>query len=366
MRAHEHAFSALNAELFVPHRDLLRDVALLPHRGPRRERSVQRHRADRQIVSASRDDRAEHIANEGGSAVRHGRKNIERTRGVSRNRHRMQTRKRVVHCREVLIDHRIAPLAIRLANRFLDCLDRLLPREHAADREEAGLHDRVDSASHPRIASHRITVDHVELQVFVDDRLLHASWQVVPHFVRAKRRIQQERRTGLRCRQHVRPLQELELVARNEIGPRDEIRPPDRTRSKTQVGNRHGAGFLRVVHKVALRVVVGVLSDNLDRVLVRAHRAVGAETVEKRPDGPRILRRKLGIIVEARVRDVVANSNGEMVLGRSFLDFVEHRFRHSRRKFLRREAVPAADHTRRPLSVSKPRFVQGRQAHRDK
>ncbi len=43
-------------------------------------------------------------------------------------------------------------------------------------------------------------------------------------------------------------------------------------------------GLLGVVDEVALRVVGRVLADDLDGVLVGAHRAIGTEAVEERPD----------------------------------------------------------------------------------
>ena len=44
--------------------------------------------------------------------------------------------------------------------------------------------------------------------------------------------------------------------------------------------NGDTAGFLRVVCKIRLRVQIGVVADNLNRVFVRANRTVGAKTPE--------------------------------------------------------------------------------------
>ena len=50
-----------------------------------------------------------------------------------------------------------------------------------------------------------------------------------------------------------------------------------------------GARLLRVVHEVTLGEAVGLLADDLDGVLVRADRAVGAEPEEDRPQRVRRL-----------------------------------------------------------------------------
>ena len=84
-------------------------------------------------------------------------------------------------------------------------------------------------------------------------------------------------------------------------------------------------------------------ADDLDRVLVRADRAVGAKAVEQRAHDVVRLRSKIRIEGEAAVRDIVLDADGEMVLWRGLRQFVEHRFDHRRREFLRGQAVASAD-----------------------
>ena len=49
--------------------------------------------------------------------------------------------------------------------------------------------------------------------------------------------------------------------------------------------NRLRAGFVGIIDEVALRILPGVFGNDLDAVLVRADRAVGAQTVENRAGG---------------------------------------------------------------------------------
>ena len=44
-----------------------------------------------------------------------------------------------------------------------------LGRQHAGEREEAGLHHGVDAAAHARLAGHAVGVDHAEAEALVDD-----------------------------------------------------------------------------------------------------------------------------------------------------------------------------------------------------
>jgi hypothetical protein len=55
----------------------------------------------------------------------------------------------------------------------------------------------------------------------------------------------------------------------------------DRIWPKAQMGNGDGAGFLGVVHEIALRIEIGFLADDLDGVLVGADGAVRAQSEEE-------------------------------------------------------------------------------------
>ncbi len=66
--------------------------------------------------------------------------------------------------------------------------------------------------------------------------------------------------------------------------------------------------------------------------------------------------------VQAGVRHVVDDADGEMVLGPVLAQFVEHRLAHRRGEFLGRQPVAAADHPRQRRRGQGPgglRFHQG-------
>src|SRR4029453_12356435 len=106
----------------------------------------------------------------------------------------------------------------------LDGVDRLLARQHAADREEAGLHDRVDSRPHACLARHPVTVDDEEAQALGEDLLLRRAWEVAPDLARSMRAVEQEDGAWLGGAEHVEPIQKGELVAGDEGAPGDEVR----------------------------------------------------------------------------------------------------------------------------------------------
>src|SRR5688572_19491587 len=87
-----------------------------------------------------------------------------------------------IHCRKVLPHDRLATLAVTLSNELLDLGYRFLARQHAAEREETRLHDRVDAIAKLTLPRHAVGVDGIDLQPLVDDRLLDGVRQMVPHF----------------------------------------------------------------------------------------------------------------------------------------------------------------------------------------
>ena len=110
--------------------------------------AVDRKRAHRQQVALAGQHHRRDLLDEVGRLLRHQRRT--RARGAHRRGHR-----NLVQVRERLIDHlAVAPhdlgpaLAVGLLDRLLDVPDGFVAGQHAGDREEAGLHDRVDARAH--------------------------------------------------------------------------------------------------------------------------------------------------------------------------------------------------------------------------
>src|SRR5215831_16047976 len=102
----------------------------------------------------------------------------------------------------------------------------------------------------------------------------------------------------------------------NEVRLRNQVGRANRLLAEAQMRGGHCARLLRVVYEVALDVQVSFFTDDLDRVFVRADRAVRAQSVEHRAHRLCILNRELRIEFEAGVCDVVLDADSEMVLRR--------------------------------------------------
>ena len=87
----------------------------------------------------------------------------------------------------------------------------------------------------------------------------------------------------------------------DEMRLREEIGGANRFRPEAQMRHCHRAGLLRVVNEVTLGVVVCVLPDDFDALLVRAHGAVGTETVEQSSECLAALNAERLVVVETRL-----------------------------------------------------------------
>ena len=216
VRADEAAVAALDAQVGVPDRDQLGDVALLVRRRAARVGAVHRQRADRQVVAAA----GHHLRGDGADELR--RVRGHRRRQLARGRHPLghldpvQPVERPVDRRLVALDHLGAAPAVGLRDRLLDPVDRLVARQHAGDGEEAGLQDDVGPPGEADLAGDPAGVDRVDVDVLGEDLLLDGARQRIPDLVRRVPAVEQQRRAGRRAAEHVDLVEQPELVAADE------------------------------------------------------------------------------------------------------------------------------------------------------
>src|SRR6516162_6321124 len=136
---------------------------------------------------------------------------------------------------------------------------------------------------------------------------------MVPYLTGFVGAIEQEGSARLGDAEDVEPLQEGKLVTGDETGPVDQVGGADRLGSEAKVRDRRRTGFLGVVNKVALSVIVRFLADDLDAVFIGANGAVRAEAIEDGPDCGRIFCGEARIVLETGVGHIINNADGKMV-----------------------------------------------------
>ncbi len=132
----------------------------------------------------------------------------------------------------------------------------------------------------------------------------------------------------------------------HEVGGVHEVGRADGLVAETQVWAGETARLLWVVGKVGLTILVGVVADNLHRVLVGAHGTVGTEAVELSLEDAFAAERDFLLEGERGEGHVVDNAEGEVVLGSGEGEVLEHGDNLCRGGVFRRKAIASADDER--------------------
>ncbi len=347
--AHEGAAGAVDADVWIPDRDVLCDRALLVLGGAGREGAVDGKGRNRKQVALA-------FHHDGGDPLHEVRCNVRYHRALDDllvggvgYLHLGQTVEASFDRRDVAADDHLAPLAVGLLDLRLDGVDRLVGGNDPGDCEEAGLEHGVDPSAEPDVSSDALGVNDPERQLLVDDLTLHIAGEVIPHVVRTVRAIEEEGRSFCGFRQYVDLLEEDPLVTRNERCVVYQVGGRDRVRGEAEMRDGLGPGFLGVVFEVALHVEIRVLSDDLHRALVCAHGPVRPQAVEQGPLHRVWLLPSAGVVVDAQMSDVVVDADREAPSRLLLAQLVEDPHDHCRCEFLGGEAVPAGHRRHGPL-----------------
>ena len=341
MRADDHAFIALDAERGIPDRDFQGEIAFFPLARSCWPDPIGGEGAHRQLVAAS--------GQEGSGDSSHKLRSLNRNREWPRpsrsdgfgNNDLLDPGDRLIHGVPVPLDQVGAFAGITFLDRTFDFRDCLIKRKDIAQRKVGDLHDRVDAGAHAGFLRDAVGVDDEKFQRLRDNEFLRLMGEVVPCGVRAVRRVEKEDRSLPRRFKNRLLFEQVVLVASDEIRGGDQIRGANRIFSKPQMRNRDGSRLLRVVNKIRLGMEAEFLGNDLDRILVRTHRAVGAKAEEDRLVECLAGEVELRIIAEREPADVVLDADREFLAGDLRLHIREDRRRHGRSEFFRRKAKPA-------------------------
>ena len=248
---------------------------------------------------------------------------------------------RIVHVHDVL-----ALLAVGLEDGVLHLLHGLLERNDVRDLEECRLHDRVGARAQAELGGDLRGVDDVEVDLVLREEDLHVVGQRSARGGCVVHRVEQERTAGLQALQHVVLVHVRGHVARHEVGRGHQIGRRDGQVAEAQVRRGVAARLLRVVGEIGLAVLVGRAADDLDRVLVGTHRAVGAQAEEEGLERAGLGERNLLAHGQRTEGHVVRDTHRELVAGLGGREVPVHGEHLRRRGVLRRKTVAAADDER--------------------
>ena len=219
----------------------------------------------------------------------------------------------------VHLDDGLALAAVGLGSGVLHVLDSILFGDDLSNGEESGLQHGVGTGAQAQLLADLEGIDGIEVDVVVGDEFLHLAGQTLVQLLGIPRAVQQEAAALLQILHHVVGLQVSRIGAGHEVSLGDVVGGLDGGVTKTQVRNGQTAGLLGVIVEVALSVHIGVVTDDLDGVLVGANSTVGAQTPELTRSGAS--RSGIGILVglQGQMGHIVHNADGEALLGLGLL-----------------------------------------------
>ena len=225
---------------------------------------------------------------------------------------------RIVHLHDIL-----ALLAVGLVDGFLHIGHGLVVGDDARDLEEGALEDGVGASAQTDFAGDLRGVDQIEADVLVDDGLLHEVGDAGEGLFGVPQAVEQQGAALLDALEHIVFVEVRRHVAGHEVGGRHEIRCVDGLVAEAKVRAGVAAGFLGIVVEITLAVFRSVVADDLDGVLVGAHRAVASQAEELALVGAFLHDGDFFFERERLEGHVVDDADGEAVLGLTQLEVVE-------------------------------------------
>ena len=359
VRAAHRAAVALDAGLGIPLRNLGGYAALGVDRSAVLPRAVEHavflEYGDRQLVALLLVERHDDVTDERGHVLRLCNRFIGRVRPCSRDldldgRLNAEVDRLVVHVDDLLT----GLLEIGVIVVLLHILDREVHRDDLGQREERALEDIVGALAESDGRRQLCRVDDVEVCVLAREVALHLRREVLLELLDRPRTVEQEGAAVLEVCGDIVLFNVGRGVNRDKIRGIDQISAENRLVAKTQMALRQTAGLHRVVGEIRLRVLAADKADGRDSVLVRADRAVAAETPQLAADLARMRKLDLGV-VERGVGNVIVDADGEVVLRLLLREVVVDRDELARSGVLGGQTVAAADNR----DVVSTRLIEG-------
>ena len=325
--ANKGAHIALEALGSIPHRQMGGDAALLVAGGTQRHGAVLHalEGGDGQIVALLGVDGYQNVLDDVGQVLAGGLQRLVgevRPLGLHLDLH--QCVKAGVHGGDVHVDDLLALQAVGLLDGVLHVGHGVLHGDDVGQLEEGGLQHHVGAVAQSQRLRLLVGVDDIELDVVVGDILEDLAGNVLFQLVLRPLAVQQEAAMGLQLVDDVVLGQVRLVVAGDEVRVGHIVGGADGVLTEAQVALGDAEGLLGVVLKVRLAVHIRRLADDLDGVLVGAHRTVGAETPEFAGDGALRLGEQRCAHGQGQMGHIVHDANGEVILRLIQQQVVEH------------------------------------------
>ncbi len=215
----------------------------------------------------------------------------------------------------VLVYHILTLLAVALDDEFLHLLYSEVNGDNLCDAEECALEDGVGAVAKTDFLSDLGSVDIINGDVILCEVTFHLVGKILGKLLTLPDGVEKECAAVAKTTGHVIHVQVSLYVASHEVGGVHQIGRADGLVAETEVRAGEAARFLRVVCEVCLAILVGVVADDLHRVLVGTYSTVSAETEEFSFVGAGVAEGDFGHQGQRCECHVVYDAESEVVLG---------------------------------------------------
>ena len=180
----------------------------------------------------------------------------------------------------VQIDYVLTLLAIALYDECLHLLNSQFQRNNLCNAEECRLKDCIGAVAQTNFLCYLSSVDIVNGNIVLSEVTLYLVRDKVDQFLTIEDSIQQESTILTQTTCYIVHIQVSLNVASNEVWSLYLIGRTDLIITETKMRTSETTRFLRVVREVSLAILIGVITNNLNRVLVSTYSTIGTKTIE--------------------------------------------------------------------------------------
>ena len=216
----------------------------------------------------------------------------------------------------VSFDDSLALLSIALLGSILHVLQSIGSRQNVCQRKECGLQYGVGALAHANLGSKISCINEVDRNVVLGNIALSICWEVLVKLLITPLAVKQEGAARLNVTDHLEALNDVAgVMTSNKVCLGYIVRRANRCITKAQVRNGYATRLFGVILEVGLYVLVGMVTNDLDGVLVCANGTVATKTPELALNSTLCGRiRSIRIHGQGQVGNVIHNANRKLTL----------------------------------------------------
>ena len=185
-----------------------------------------------------------------------------------------------LNCSEVEVNNVLTLLRVRLHDERLHLLYSQVQRNNLSDTEESRLENGVGTVSKTNFLSYLSGIDIVNLDIVLGKATLNLVRNEVNQLLAVEDSVEQECTILAQTAGNVIHVEVSLNVTSYKVRSIYLISAVDGAVAETQVRAGKTTRLLRVIREVSLAILVGIVTDNLYRVLVSTYSTIGTETIE--------------------------------------------------------------------------------------